>query len=132
MKIKPLLFPLVLLITLLAACSNSSKEYDLAGITQLFEDAELHLKPQAGDDYPTIMNVNPAVYELLDDALYIYMFESEKKRIEALEELNVEESFSPDTYEYSLKNALIVYVPLSPADVNFDKQIRDIVQAEEA
>jgi hypothetical protein len=129
MKSKPLLFPLVLLLTLLAACSNSSKEYDLAGITQRFEDAELHLKPQAGDGYPTIMNVAPAVYELLDDTLYIYVFESEDKTVEALEDFNVKESFSPDTYEYPLKNAWIVYTPSSPSNVNFDKQIRDIIKA---
>lgn len=126
MKKKMLLFPLVLFILLLAACSNP-KLFNLASITQLFEDAELNLKPQAEDSYPTIMSVKPGVYELLDDLLYVYVFKSEDELIKASKELNVEKVFNDSSYVYQMKNVLMIYISQSPADVNFNNQIEDII-----
>lgn len=129
MKFKPLLLPLILLFALLTACSNSPKIYDLASMTQLFEDAELHLKPQSGEGNPAIHNTIPTVYELLDDSLYIYVFDSEEELVEAVEGVEIEDLFNLDTHDYRLKNVLLIYHPSSPADVNFDQQINDILQA---
>ncbi|REK71321.1 hypothetical protein [Paenibacillus paeoniae] len=132
MKMKTLISPLVLLIILLTACSNSSKVYDLATITQLFEEAELHLKPQAGDSYPIVMSIEPRVYELLDDSLYIYVFKAEDDLAEALKSVHIEDLFNVPPYVYQLNNILILYMPLSPTDVNFEKQIHDIIHNEQA
>ncbi|CAI6029532.1 hypothetical protein PAECIP112173_00581 [Paenibacillus sp. JJ-100] len=128
----------ILFILLLTACSSHSKVYNLEDITQLFEKGDLHLKPQAEDNYPTIKNVKPSVYELLDDILYIYVFESEDKRIEASKGLIVQELFNtpsdinpPLSYIHHMNNVLIIYITSSPLDKNFKKQIDDIITAEQ-
>lgn len=130
MKKKMLMFLSASFILLLTACSNNTKLYNLTSVTQLFEDVELHLIPQAEDSYPTIMNVKPGVYELLDDLLFIYVFESEDELNKASKELNVDKVFSDSSYEYQLNNVLMIYIPLSPADVNFNNQIEDIIANE--
>lgn len=126
-----LLFLSVLFILLLAACSDNSKVYNLANITQLFEKADLHLKPQAEDNYPTIKNVKPSVYELLDDLLYIYVFESEDELVEASKTLNVEQLMNAPSYVYHMNNVLIIYITSSPPDQSFKKQIDDIITTEQ-
>lgn len=129
MKKKTLLFQSVLFILLLTACSNNSKVYNLTSFHQLFEDANLLLKPQAEDNYPypTIMSVKPGVYELLDDLLYVYVFESEDERIEASKELIIEKLFNDSTYVYQMYNVLIIYSRSDPANVNFNKQIEELI-----
>lgn len=129
MKRRTQQYVFVLLIVLLTACSSSSKEYELADITRLFEDAELHLKPQAENSYPYVRNVAPAIYELLDDSIYIYVFDSADELVAATEGLQVEELFNASPYVYPWNNILILYLPHSPADVNFEKQIRDLIHA---
>lgn len=129
MKNKALLFLSILMILLFTACSNNTKVYSLDNITQRFEDAELHLKPQADDNYPEILNVKPSVYELLDDSLYIYVYESEEQRIEASKELNVEQLFNAPSYVYQTGNVLLIYISLSAPEDNYNKQIEDIVHA---
>lgn len=138
MRKKTLLLLSVLFILLLTACSSNSKMYNLADITQLFEKADLHLKPQAEDNYPTIKNVKPSAYELLDDILYIYVFESEDERVEASKGLIVQELFNtpsdinpPLSYIHHMKNVLIIYITSSPLDKNFKKQIDDIITTEQ-
>ncbi|MEK4277689.1 hypothetical protein [Paenibacillus sp. FSL R7-0026] len=138
MRKKILLFMLVLLILLLPACSSNSKLYNLEDITQLFEKADLHLKPQAEDNYPTIKNVKPSAYELLDDILYIYVFKSEDERVEASKGLIVEELFNTPSdintslsYIHHMNNVLIIYITSSPLDKSFKKQIDDIITTEQ-
>lgn len=130
MKKKLLMFLSASFILLLTACSNNTKLYNLTIITQLFEDVELHLIPQAAVTYPTIMNVQPGVYELLDDLLYVYVFESEDELIEASKELNVDMVISDSSYVYHLNNVLMLYIPLSPDHVSFNNQIEDIIANE--
>lgn len=130
MKKKILLILSVSFILLLTACSDNTKLYNLTSITQLFEEVELHLIPQAEDSYPTIMNVQPGVYELLDDLLYVYVFESQDELIKASKELNVDKVFSDSTYVYQMNNVLVIYIPLSPAHVNYNNQIEDIIANE--
>ncbi|WP_342551555.1 hypothetical protein [Paenibacillus sp. FSL R7-0652] len=138
MRKKTLLFLLVLFILLLTACNSNSKVYSLADITQLFEKADLHLKPQAEDSYPAIKNVKPSAYELLDDILYIYVFESEDERVEASKGLNVQEIFNtpsdinpPLSYIHHTNNVLIIYITSNPLDQNFKEQIDDILTTEQ-
>lgn len=138
MRKKTLLLLSVLFILVLTACSSNSKMYNLADITQLFKKADLHLKPQAEDNHPTIKNVKPSAYELLDDILYIYVFESEDERVEASKGLIVQELFNtpsdinpPLSYIHHMKNVLIIYITSSPLDKNFKKQIDDIITTEQ-
>lgn len=130
MKKKLLMFLSASFILLLTACNNNTKLYTLTSITQLFEEVELHLIPQTEDTYPTIMNVQPEVYELLDDVLYVYVFESQDELIKASKKLNVDMVISDSSYVYQLNNVLMIYIPLSPAHVNFNSQIKDIIANE--
>lgn len=81
-------------------------------LSEAFYDTELHLKPQANDEFLSelILNgVKPINYELLDDGLYIYIYKSQEDVQKGLRELKNLQYFEVNTEIYHAKNILIFY-----------------------
>ncbi len=130
MKVKLLLFfSLLIFVILLAGCNQDSGILTLEEITTSFSKAELHLKPQADAEYPELNGVKPSAYELLDDNLYIYVYNSENDLIKGLEELKQKGKFRLQPKTFKAKNVLILYISLLPPEQNFESKINEILES---
>lgn len=129
MRTKLLTLLLIIGVVLPTACNKDSDILTLKDITSSFSKAELHIKPQIDDDYPKLNGIKPKAYELLDDSLYIYVFNSENDLFQGLKELKEEDKFNLQPKIFQAKNVLILYISLLPTDQNFESKINEIVKS---
>lgn len=129
MRIKLISLLFIIIVVLLMGCNEDPDLLTLQDITSSFSKAELHIKPQADDDYPKLNGIKPKAYELLDDSLYIYVFNSENELGQGLKELKEEDKFKLQPKIFQAKNILILYISLLPPDQNLENKINQIIQS---
>lgn len=123
----------------LSSCSKSVNEkneiLDLSEILNVFEELELHLKPQIEDDsYPYINEIKPNKFELLDGTIFIYVL---KDKDLALDQDKIHKDFNQlvlnqKLYLYQIRNIVIIYCPQNedPQKLidEMDNKIRELVE----
>ncbi len=125
---KTVLIILVLLLSyLLLGCTQKS-QITLEDVTKKFEAHGLLLKPQLIQDYPDIQGVKPHVFELMDDTVFIYVFNTPTDSKKEDQEIKVEFLGEPITYR--VKNILLIYlrnVEANP-EVSIENKVSTIIE----
>jgi hypothetical protein len=89
---------------------ETNVNFNIKKILTSFEKAELHLKPQADADYPTLNNVKPDKYEWLDASVFFYEYSDNAALKEGLGQVQHAYPQKGRLHVHEMNNVLIVYV----------------------
>ncbi|RCW42186.1 hypothetical protein [Paenibacillus prosopidis] len=138
MKFRIIIFMLAI-VAFITGCTNSEKEEDKFTVENVIqaiqaEGPKLISKGQADDAFSNLNNVKPNVFNISNpiesskpESISVYIFDSEKARIEGLKIFNQHiETAKLVSYPivYEQKNALVIYFSSREKNTKFGEKIQ--------